>query len=77
MFDLGQLCVLKGSQCWILYIDILILECGGNLFDAVSMGVKAAMHSTRIPNVKVRVDVIRFQGKLNLITLYFLLPLIR
>ena len=53
MFDLGQLCVLKGSQCWVLYIDILILECGGNLFDAVSMGVKAAMHSTRIPNVKV------------------------
>ena len=53
VFDLGQLCVLKGSQCWVLYIDILILECGGNLFDAVSMGVKAAMHSTRIPNVKV------------------------
>lgn len=53
VFDLGQLGVLKGSQCWVLYIDILILECGGNLFDAVSMGVKAAMYSTRIPNVKV------------------------
>ena len=54
VFDLGQLCVLEGSQCWVLYIDILILECGGNLFDAVSMGVKAALHSTRIPNIKVR-----------------------
>jgi exosome complex component RRP42 len=53
VFDLDQLIVLEGVQCWVLYIDILILECGGNLFDAVSMAVKAALHSTRIPNVTV------------------------
>jgi exosome complex component RRP42 len=29
-----------------------ILECGGNLFDAVSLAVKAALHNTRIPKVK-------------------------
>jgi len=28
-------------------------ECGGNLFDAVSMAVKAALHSTIIPKVMV------------------------
>ena len=38
---------------WILYIDILILEVGGNLFDAVSMAVKAALHATIIPKVRV------------------------
>ncbi len=54
VFDLEQLIVLEKLQCWVLYIDILVLECGGNLYDAVSMAVKAALHSTRIPNVKVR-----------------------
>lgn len=28
-----------------------ILECGGNLFDAVGLGVKAALRNTRIPRV--------------------------
>ena len=36
-----------------LYVDILILECGGNLFDAVSMAVKAALYTTLIPKVSV------------------------
>ncbi len=52
IFDLKkQLCVLPGSQCWVLYVDILILECCGNLYDTVSMAVKAALHSTLIPKV--------------------------
>jgi len=51
--DLERLCVLPGQQAWVIYIDVLILECGGNLFDAVSLGIKAALYNTRIPNVKV------------------------
>nr|SVE93864.1 EOG090X0CWA [Scapholeberis mucronata] len=51
--DVAELCVLPGHQCWILYVDILILECGGNLYDAVSLAVKSALHSTQIPTVKV------------------------
>ncbi|XP_031769180.2 exosome complex component RRP42 isoform X1 [Galleria mellonella] len=51
-FDLKQLCIFEGKQCWKLYIDILILECGGNLCDAVSLAVKAALFNTRIPFVK-------------------------
>ena len=34
-------------------IIIQILECGGNLFDAVSMAVKAALFCTLIPKVSV------------------------
>ncbi len=49
VFDLSQLSVLPGHHCWALYVDILILECGGNLFDAVSIAVKAALFSARIP----------------------------
>ncbi|XP_072945632.1 exosome complex component RRP42 [Epargyreus clarus] len=54
-FDLKQLCILKGKQCWKLYVDILILESGGNLCDAVSLAVKAALFNTRIPFVKAAV----------------------
>ncbi|CAK1544559.1 unnamed protein product [Leptosia nina] len=51
-FNLKQLCIFEGKQCWKLYVDILILECGGNLCDAVSLAVKAALFNTRIPFVK-------------------------
>lgn len=52
-FDTTPLCLLKGHQCWVLYVDILILECGGNLSDAVSMAVKAALYTTVVPKVTV------------------------
>ncbi|GAB0092617.1 Rrp42 [Sergentomyia squamirostris] len=56
-FNLKDLCILKSHQCWKLYVDILILECGGNLFDAVSLAVKAALFNTKIPKVSaVQVD---------------------
>jgi len=51
--DLAKLCVLPGKTCWILYVDILVLEVGGNLYDAVSLAVKAALASTRVPLVAV------------------------
>ncbi|XP_049294428.1 exosome complex exonuclease RRP42 [Anopheles funestus] len=50
-FDLSILCIMAKHQCWKLYVDVLILECGGNLFDAVSLAVKAALFNTRIPRV--------------------------
>lgn len=39
-FPTEKLCILPGLQSWKLYADILVLECGGNLFDAVSLAVK-------------------------------------
>jgi len=51
--DLTELCVIPNLQCWVLYVDILILECGGNLFDAVSLAVKSALYTTEIPTLKV------------------------
>ncbi|XP_071091631.1 exosome complex component RRP42-like [Haliotis cracherodii] len=51
--DLQSLCVIPKQQCWVLFVDILLLECGGNLFDAASIAVKAALFNTRIPSVTV------------------------
>jgi len=54
--DMKSLCIIPGEQCWVLYIDILVLECGGNLFDAVSLAAKAALYSTKISNVTLTTD---------------------
>ncbi|XP_019629559.1 PREDICTED: exosome complex component RRP42-like [Branchiostoma belcheri] len=54
--DLTALCIIPGGQCWVLFVDVLVLECGGNLFDAVSLAVKAALYNTRIPTVIVTAD---------------------
>jgi len=51
--DLSTLGIIPAQKCWVLYIDILILECGGNLFDAISVAVKAALYNTRIPSLTV------------------------
>lgn len=50
-FDLKSLCILPKHQCWKLYVDILILQCAGNLYDAISLAVKSALFNTRIPRV--------------------------
>lgn len=41
------------TYSWTLNVDILILEVGGNLYDAVSIAVKAALYSTIIPKITV------------------------
>ncbi|KAJ6662001.1 hypothetical protein lerEdw1_012848 [Lerista edwardsae] len=54
--DLKLLCINPREHCWVLYVDVLLLECGGNLFDAISVAVKAALFNTRIPKVRVVED---------------------
>jgi len=54
--DLKSLCIIPGLQCWALYIDALVLDFGGNLFDAIMIGVRAALANARIPNVTVLED---------------------
>lgn len=54
--DLRSLCVIPREQCWILYVDVVVLECGGNLTDSVSIAVKAALFDAKVPRVRVRVD---------------------
>ncbi|KAH3772642.1 exosome complex component RRP42-like [Dreissena polymorpha] len=54
--DLRKLSVVEGKQCWIIYVDVLVLEYGGNLFDAASIAVKAALFNTSIPTLTVSHD---------------------
>jgi len=33
VFNLNKLCIVTGQSCWKLFVDILILECGGRLYN--------------------------------------------
>ncbi|XP_065053987.1 exosome complex component RRP42-like [Rhopilema esculentum] len=55
-FDYKSLCIVPGKYCWILYIDSIVLECDGNLFDALSLAVKAALNDTLIPKLVISGD---------------------
>ncbi|KAF9564002.1 Exosome complex component RRP42 [Mortierella alpina] len=52
--NLSKLCIIPGQQCWILYVDALVLDYGGNLMDAIFMGTRAAIYDTRIPKTEVQ-----------------------
>ncbi|XP_065915878.1 exosome complex component RRP42-like [Dysidea avara] len=49
--DLGGLCVSPGQRCWVLYIDGLVTEWGGNVIDCLSFAIRVALHQTRLPHV--------------------------
>lgn len=49
--DLKSLCVLPGKMCWVVYVDALLLNDGGNVLDALSIAARAALALTRIPKV--------------------------
>lgn len=49
MIDLDALCIEKGKEVWILYLDIYALDYDGNLFDASSIASVAALRNTVVP----------------------------
>ncbi|GAM17782.1 hypothetical protein SAMD00019534_009570 [Acytostelium subglobosum LB1] len=51
--DLASLCIVPGKYCWNLYIDAIVLDSGGNLFDALSIATRAALYNTRLPQIKI------------------------
>ena len=51
--DLRQLCIMRGEQCWTLYVDVLVLSADGNLIDAAALATKAALVDTKLPAVSV------------------------
>lgn len=48
------LCLVKGRKCWWLDVDVVVLDGGGNVGGAVSIGVWMALGGLRLPRVVVR-----------------------
>jgi exosome complex component RRP42 len=47
--DLEKLCIEKGKEVWIMFIDIHVLDYDGNLFDAANIAAVAALKTAIVP----------------------------
>jgi exosome complex component RRP42 len=47
--DLKQLLIKKGEKCWMVVIDVCILNDDGNMLDASSLAAMAALQDARFP----------------------------
>ena len=52
-----KLCVIPGKKVWIIFVDIYILDDGGNLFDASALAAMAALANTRLKQVVIDEDL--------------------
>jgi len=59
--DLRNLSIIHGKLCWIVYVDVMILGYGGNLYGAISIATRAALFNTLIPKVDINVDAEEFE----------------
>ncbi len=48
--NIEKLCIEEGEKVWIVFLDIHVLDNGGNLVDAAALGAIAALQNTRLPN---------------------------
>ena len=49
--DLKQLVIVEGEVCWVLRIDVVVLEADGGLYDAAVSAVSQALHKSNLPEV--------------------------
>jgi exosome complex component RRP42 len=47
--DLSKLCVTEGEKVWMVFIDVHVLDAGGNIMDAAALGAIAALLTAKIP----------------------------
>lgn len=51
--DLCALCIIRGTACWALYIDCIVMAAGGSPLMALCAGIHKALQDTRVPRVSV------------------------
>lgn len=49
MVNMNQLCITPKEKVWVMFIDMHVLDYGGNLFDACSYAAVAALGTTTVP----------------------------
>ncbi|CAO3623742.1 unnamed protein product [Cunninghamella blakesleeana] len=52
--DFEKLCIIPGQQCWVIYIDAMVMDCAGNLLDCIVITTRAALHNARIPKTEIQ-----------------------
>lgn len=51
--NLRKFCLVPGKHCWILYVDVLVLEYAGNLVDVMMMATRLAFSRMNLPVVRI------------------------
>ncbi|KAM4797309.1 exosome complex component RRP43 [Rhinophrynus dorsalis] len=51
-----DLCITSGKLAWVLYCDLICLDYDGNLLDACTCALVAALKNVRLPSVKINED---------------------
>ena len=66
--DFKSLSIVSGEKCWMVIIDIYILNQDGNLFDAASIAAVSALLDTKIPKLDGENKIVKgeFAGRLKL-----------
>ncbi|EME32083.1 Exosome complex component RRP42 [Galdieria sulphuraria] len=62
VFDDERLSLVPGKFCWLFKVDILVLDTGGNMMDAISMATRTALSTTLVP----RVHIVQSEGSFEL-----------
>ncbi|BBD71881.1 exosome complex exonuclease [Sulfodiicoccus acidiphilus] len=57
--DLKGLCLVPGKKVWTVWIDIDVLDYGGNVLDASMLAAVAALYDARLPKVEVNGDEVK------------------
>lgn len=47
--DMEKLCIKEGEKVWTVFVDIYSINDDGNLFDAASLGIIAALKTAKLP----------------------------
>jgi exosome complex component RRP42 len=50
--DLSKLCIREGEKVWMVFIDVHVLDDGGNIMDAAALGAIAALLTAKIPGAR-------------------------
>ncbi len=45
--DMTSLCIIDGKYAWVLYLDVMVLDSGGNLYDSIVLAAYTALNNTR------------------------------
>ncbi|VDP09502.1 unnamed protein product, partial [Soboliphyme baturini] len=54
VLDSRQLCVEPGKVCWVLYCDLLLMDCSGAVLDIALTALMSALGNTSLPQVRPR-----------------------
>ena len=57
--DLSKLVIIPGKKVWTLWVDVYVLDYGGNVLDASTISAVAAVYNTRLPKVEINGEEVK------------------